>query len=121
MPTSVSACGVAQRVRFVEHCHVVRATAALFRAARRGFHTFVGGDPEDAVLLVTWPDRSQTRLTVSVVATAARPPGVRYWVLCPDCARRVGCLYTPSQPDAFRCRTCWGLRYFSQYRYRPTS
>jgi hypothetical protein len=42
--------------------------------------------------------------------------GVRWWVECPNCARRCGVLYSPrsfDEPD-FRCRTCWDLAYASQ-------
>lgn len=46
--------------------------------------------------------------------------GKRHWFLCPTCPRRVGVLYhTDGLP--FRCRSCWGLAYASQYISRDQS
>ena len=116
MPTSISACGVAQRVRFVEHCHQVSATAALFRDAR---DHLLGGLSDGLPLVATWPDGCQTPFTIPVTTTRQGSGGIRHWFRCPlGCGRRVGCLYAPSQAAAFRCRTCWGLQYASQYRRR---
>ena len=115
MPTSMSARGVAHRVRFVEHCHQVRATAALFRDAR---DHLLGGLSDGLPLVATWPDGRQTPFTIPVTTTRQGSGGIRHWFRCPGCGRRVGCLYAPSQADAFRCRTCWGLQYASQYRRR---
>ncbi len=44
--------------------------------------------------------------------------GKRLWFLCPNCSRRVGALYLPSQALFFACRHCYGLRYEVQTRHR---
>ncbi len=104
--------GLAPPVRFVEDCHVLRATAATFRSVQR-----YTDEPLTTVRVsVTWRDRRQTEMTVAVVTTRVRSGGLRYWFLCPRCRRRVGCLYTPSPDSAHRCRTCWDLKYLSQWR-----
>ena len=99
-------------VRFVEGCHVLRATAAAFRGVQRH-----DDEPLEAVRVeMTWEDGRPTESIVAVVTTRLRSGGLRYWFGCPYCRCRVGCLYTPSRDAPFRCRTCWDLQYLSQYR-----
>ena len=46
--------------------------------------------------------------------------GKRPWFVCPTCRRRVGLLYH-AEGLPFRCRTCYGLAYPSQYQSRDQS
>jgi hypothetical protein len=46
--------------------------------------------------------------------------GQRTWFRCPTCPRRVGVLYHANDLP-FRCRTCCGLAYPSQYQSRDQS
>jgi hypothetical protein len=46
--------------------------------------------------------------------------GKRPWFVCPTCQRRVGVLYHANDLP-FRCRTCCGLAYPSQYQSRDQS
>jgi hypothetical protein len=43
--------------------------------------------------------------------------GMRYWLVCPDCKRRVGKLYRPNFERMFRCRSCYGLAYTSSQKH----
>jgi len=57
---------------------------------------------------------------VRLTYTTGLRGGRRLWFTCPTCPRRVGVLYhTDGLP--FRCRTCYGLAYPSQYRTRNQS
>jgi len=39
--------------------------------------------------------------------------GVRYWFTCPDCGRRVACLYLPELESIFKCWRCHNLTWAS--------
>jgi len=45
--------------------------------------------------------------------------GRRWWMVCPDCDRRVAALYLPPTGGRFRCRTCHGLTYASTQEHDP--
>ncbi|HEV8325857.1 MAG TPA: hypothetical protein VGQ08_00110 [Nitrospiraceae bacterium] len=60
--------------------------------------------------------RQDVRLTYSIGPRG----GTRPWFVCPTCPRRVGVLYH-ADGLPFRCRTCYGLAYPSQYRSRDQS
>lgn len=51
--------------------------------------------------------------------------GVRYWMRCPNCQKRVRTLHSPStgklNDNPFRCRTCWNLSYYSCQESRHLS
>jgi len=65
---------------------------------------------------------STDRVWQRVQLTHSRGPrgGKRIWFLCPTCRRRVGVLYHKNGLP-FRCRTCCGLAYPSQYESRNQS
>lgn len=44
-------------------------------------------------------------------ATSQSTYGIRYWLKCPSCAKRVGVLYVHPITSAIGCRTCLGLEY----------
>jgi len=48
--------------------------------------------------------------------TLTRQPtgGVRWWMHCPGCDRRVAKLYRPAGATHWRCRVCWNLGYLSR-------
>jgi len=62
------------------------------------------------------------RVWQTVQLTHSRGPrgGKRLWFVCPTCRRRVGVLYHKNGLP-FRCRTCCGLAYPSQYESRNQS
>jgi hypothetical protein len=49
-----------------------------------------------------------------LVTTEPHYGGVRWWVLCLGCGRRVAKLYLPPGARRFRCRCCYRLAYQSQ-------
>ena len=60
--------------------------------------------PKDGVSRTTWGGFALT-------TTTPRFGGLRYWLLCPRCGRRVGKLYLV---DRWACRRCHKLSYQSQ-------
>jgi hypothetical protein len=50
---------------------------------------------------------------IDLVAEPAGFGGRRWWMVCPDCERRVAALYLPPSGGRYRCRTCHGLTYAS--------
>ena len=65
-------------------------------------HTPYGGPPADV----------EERF--SLVPVSMRFGGVRWWIRCCRCWRRVGSLYKPPGTHLFRCRRCFRLSYASQ-------
>ena len=53
---------------------------------------------------------------IPIVMTPTRFGGQRHWFQCPTCGRRCRLIYGGSH---FRCRTCYRLRYASQYESEP--
>ena len=53
------------------------------------------------------------RLRLHFTTTRCYFSGVRYWLLCPACKRRVGKLYAPLSANEFKCRHCHNLTYRS--------
>ncbi len=47
---------------------------------------------------------------VSLSTTSCRYGGVRYWLHCPKCQKRVGKIYLAGK-YVFACRKCWNLTY----------
>ena len=60
--------------------------------------------PKDGTQRTTWGGFALT-------TTTPRFGGLRYWLLCPRCGRRVGKLYLV---DRWACRRCHNLSYQSQ-------
>ncbi len=73
-------------------------------------------------LQVAFPTGDGTRARQDVRLTFSLGPrgGKRTWFSCPTCRRRVGVLYHGNGLP-FRCRTCCGLAYPSQYVSRNLS
>jgi YD repeat-containing protein len=46
--------------------------------------------------------------------------GVRYWWVCPGCARRSGVLFRPAGQHHWRCRVCHHVTYASSNQSRST-
>ena len=63
-----------------------------------------------------WPGGPEIALRLSALYTSQHFGGFRRWFACPNCGRRVGKLYSPSQSLPFACRRCWRLVYASQYQ-----
>ena len=60
----------------------------------------------------------QFDLKVQLLTTRQALAGERRWFACPNCGRRVGCLYAPWINEPFWCRRCHGLLYDSQFAGR---
>lgn len=56
---------------------------------------------------------------IDLVTEPAGFSGRRWWMVCPDCDRRVAALYLPPTGGRFRCRTCHGLTYASTQEHDP--
>jgi hypothetical protein len=56
---------------------------------------------------------------ILIVSTRPRFGGYRYWMICPECKKRIGVLYLPPGEHRFLCRHCYNLRYESQMEYEP--
>jgi hypothetical protein len=54
--------------------------------------------------------------SIGLITTCPNYGGIRYWLICPHCGRRVRKLYAGSEIGAIVCRTCYGLVYETQYR-----
>ena len=63
---------------------------------------------ERALLSYNWQGQPVQPYAVNVTTTTPHYGGVRYWWLCPRCARRVADLYGGK---LFLCRECHGLTY----------
>lgn len=50
---------------------------------------------------------------IKLSTTPCNLGGVRYWMHCPQCSKRVGDLYLAGK-YVFACRKCWNLSYRSQ-------
>ena len=60
----------------------------------------------------------QTDLHLRLLTTPQHLGGERRWFACPNCGRRVGCLYAPWITEPFWCRRCHHLLYDSQFARR---
>lgn len=87
------------------------------------------GTPETSVTITVLKDSLQVFLSIGahrayqsiqLTYTIGARGGKRAWFTCPTCPRRVGVLYH-REGLPFRCRTCCGLAYPSQYQSRDQS
>lgn len=67
----------------------------------------------------TWADGPVTYARIGVTTTKPHFGGVRYWLVCPDCNRRVGKLYATAHDRRYLCRLCRDLVYPTQYEKHP--
>lgn len=66
---------------------------------------------------------NQTENVTQSVALETMPlhfGGVRYWMQCPRCHKRVRTLHCPPYANRFYCRACWQLSYSSSQDSRHT-
>jgi hypothetical protein len=61
--------------------------------------------------------RQRQYLPLRFTTTPCARGGVRYWLVCPACEKRVGKLYAPQLEDKFLCRCCHNLTYTSAQRH----
>ena len=102
-----------QRLRTSE-CIRVPAAPHLVRPG------YVIGDQLWTHLQVGVPG-TQVDLDVRLLTTRQALGGERRWFACPNCSRRVGCLYAPGITEPFWCRQCHNLLYDSQFTRRDAS
>ena len=86
------------------------------------------GPSGEVEVLIEWPDNDLPRLSLDYVVrigdelrhiqvpveltrTRLYSGGLRQWLLCPVCRRRVGKLYLPPDEAYFACRHCHELTY----------
>lgn len=106
---------------FVEDCLVIRAEPWLTRAVRPSVADVMLGLSPQVSLLATGTGSYEGRradIVVTLLPSAQRLGGRRWWWQCPACGRRCGVLLTPSLDCPFWCRLCWGAVYRSDYRRR---
>jgi hypothetical protein len=74
-------------------------------------------DTDIAFLSLDYPMHQRRMVAeVNLETTECHLGGARYWFNCPECDRRVGCLYLPHRKDRFLCRKCHKLTYDSAQR-----
>jgi|GEM_PF-3863475 len=61
--------------------------------------------------------RKTSPLELRFTSSAPHFGGIRYWLLCPHCGKRVGKLYRPNMDDKFECRHCHNLTYTSSQKH----
>jgi hypothetical protein len=65
-------------------------------------------------LVIDYPTHQKRAVEeIDLTSTPCHLGGVRYWFCCPQCARRVECLYLPHGEPRFLCRKCHDLTYKS--------
>lgn len=73
--------------------------------------------PGEVMLLYRWGGDDGRDMSYPVRVESVPIPnghgGVRWWLLCPLCDRRVGKIHLPPGADRFGCRTCHRLTYES--------
>ena len=57
--------------------------------------------------------RKTSPLELRFTSSSPHFGGQRYWLVCPNCNKRVGKLYRPRLTDRFECRHCHCLTYTS--------
>jgi hypothetical protein len=71
-----------------------------------------GLDLDARVLLLRYAVNAEpVREAVMLATTSPHYGGLRWWMYCPLCGRRVAVIY--GRQGRFRCRVCWGLTYRS--------
>lgn len=100
-----------------------------------GYNWTANGEPSGNMAVVYLPDKLAIVLVYSIVYSDERPNddieqyielettplnfgGVRYWMKCPSCDKRVRTVHKPTTRKRFKCRTCWNLSYFSSQESR---
>ena len=63
----------------------------------------------------------EVKQSIKLESTPLNFGGVRWWLICSGCARRVAHLHLPSRAFYFRCRHCYGLTYESAQASRSRS
>ena len=93
----------------------------VWRTDKGTYETTVAITVVENVLHLVFPIGA-TRALQEIRLTHSTSPhgGKRSWSACPTCQRRVGVLYHASNLP-FRCRTCCGLAYPSQYQSKNQS
>ncbi len=65
----------------------------------------------------TIPDVKKTTTLIRLTSTKPNYGGLRYWLLCPECGKRMRKLYLAEDDDGrWSCRLCLKAAYRSQYR-----
>lgn len=67
---------------------------------------------EHSLTLVYGYKQETVRDKINLTTTPCNYGGCRVWFICPECGRRVACLYAPGK--YFRCRHCWRITYESR-------
>jgi len=96
----------------VEECRFFSVSDVIFELLRSGV---LGGKPRKKirVRMAYTIGKDSVDFPMDVTTTSCNFGGVRYWLGCPNCGKRVGKLYLPPGEKFFRCRTCYNLTYKS--------
>ena len=110
-----------RRVRQVEDCAAVfRAPALRTRSGRS--HKRVHHERRHGSTCPEGPADARAPRVPQVVLLDWPTPhfgGARWWLHCPRCERRCGCLYLPDPRGSFACCRCHGRVYRSQQEHDP--
>lgn len=85
-------------------------------AASTGWRLALGDDGRGSLVLDYAVDGEPVAEPVALTSTVPHYGGVRWWAVCPGCARRCALLYLAPGARRFRCRACaveGGLAYAS--------
>ena len=99
---------------WVERCAVLDAVEIGHRFERidHGYSSFIYVETSMA-------DGRRKDHRIQLTSTKPHLGGMRWWLVCPICGKRVCKLYNWAQDLAFACRLCRRLVYESQYRKPP--
>jgi hypothetical protein len=95
--------------RFADRCRVVRSHQVRLDGIRPEVL-------ERGAVAGTLTLADTSRMPIAILTTHSHVGGFKRWFGCPQCGRRVGCLYRPTLERGYACRHCWRLKYLSQYR-----
>lgn len=84
---------------FVEHCQKLNVRDLTRQTKNQMFEALL-----NANILVS-------EQGIKFTITACHFGGQRYWLLCPNCNKRVGTLYKKPMGDLLLCRKCQNLSY----------
>jgi hypothetical protein len=83
------------------------------RTVAEADYSFTPGAPPTLRLLYRWRDEEDVEIQLHPQTTRTQFGGLRWWLTCPWCAKRVGKLYLVPGVKHFRCRSCHNLTYHS--------